>query len=53
LPPGAVLQGREIEALVDFLEAKIVNRGPITRDECLEALGERAARTCGRYPEKP
>ena len=53
LPPGSVLQRREIEALVDFLQAKIIGRGPITREECLEALGERAARTCSQYPAKP
>ena len=53
LPTGALLQRREIEALVDFLQAKIINRGPITRDECLEAFGERAADSCGQYPEHP
>lgn len=53
LPPGAVLQRREIEALADFLLARIVGRGPITREECMEALGERAARTCAQYPAKP
>jgi hypothetical protein len=53
LPPGAVLQRREIEALVDFLQAKIINRGPLTRDECIEALGARAARLCSQYPAQP
>jgi hypothetical protein len=53
LPPGAVLQRREIEALVDFLQAKIINGGPITRDECIEAFGERAARLCAQYPPQP
>jgi hypothetical protein len=51
LPPGSLLQRREIEALVDFLQAKIINRGPITREECLEAFGDRAARSCAQYPE--
>ena len=51
LPPGSLLQQREIEALVDFLKAKIINRGPVTRDECLEAFGERAANTCAQYPD--
>jgi hypothetical protein len=50
LPTGSLLQHREIEALIDFLQAKIINRGPITRDECLEALGERAAPSCAQYP---
>lgn len=53
LPPGSLLTPREIAALVDFLQAKIIGRGPITRQECLEALGERAARTCAQYPEAP
>jgi hypothetical protein len=53
LPPGSLLQLREIEALVDFLQAKIINRGPITRDECLEAFGERAARSCAQYSDHP
>jgi Cytochrome C oxidase, cbb3-type, subunit III len=51
LPPGSILNRREIEALVDFLQAKIIGRGPITRQECIEALGERAARTCANYPD--
>jgi mono/diheme cytochrome c family protein len=51
LPPGSVLSPREIGALVDFLEARIIDRGAITREECLEALGERAARTCAQYPQ--
>ena len=53
LPPGSLLQGREIEALVDFLQAKIISRGPITRDECLDAFGERAAHSCAQYPDHP
>ena len=53
LPPGSLLQNREIEALVDFLQAKIINRGSITRDECLEAFGERAAHSCAQYPDHP
>lgn len=53
LPPGSMLQHREIEALVDFLQARIINRGPITREECIDALGERAARTCSQYPSGP
>jgi mono/diheme cytochrome c family protein len=53
LPPGSVLSRREIAALVDFLQAKIIAHGPPTREECLEAFGERAARTCSQYPAKP
>jgi Cytochrome C oxidase, cbb3-type, subunit III len=53
LPAGSLLQHREIEALVDFLQARIINRGPITRNECLEAFGERAANSCAQYPDHP
>ena len=49
LPPGSVLSQREIEAVVDYLRAKMVGRGPITREECTEILGERV-RSCADYP---
>ena len=49
LPPGSVLSQREIEAVTDYLRAKVIGRGPITREECVEALGERV-RSCNDYP---
>lgn len=49
LPPGSVLSQREIEAVVDYLLAKVIGRGPITREECVEILGERV-RSCADYP---
>jgi len=53
LPPGSTLNGREIEAVADYLLAKVVGRGAeITRAECEEAYGE-GARMCARYPAKP
>jgi mono/diheme cytochrome c family protein len=53
LPPGSTLNKREIEAVADYLLAKVVGRGvEITRRECQEAYGE-DARMCARYPEKP
>jgi mono/diheme cytochrome c family protein len=52
LPPGATLQKREVEALADYLLAKIIGRGPITREECEETFGS-GARSCGQYPAKP
>jgi len=52
LPPGSTLQKREVEAVADYLLAKIVGRGPVTREECEEAFGK-GARTCGEYPSKP
>jgi hypothetical protein len=49
LPPSTTLPRRDIEALADFLRAKVIGRGPITRAECVEAFGEQA-RSCGDYP---
>ena len=37
--PAATLQPREIETLVDFLFAKIVGQGPMTRAKCAEYWG--------------
>ena len=46
LPHSTTLQRREIEVLADYLLAKIIRRGPVTRAECEEMFGERA-RSCG------
>jgi hypothetical protein len=48
-PPSTSLQKREVEILADFLLAKVIGRGPVTREECFEAFGERA-RSCNDYP---
>jgi mono/diheme cytochrome c family protein len=45
LPPGSTLQRREIEVLADYLLAKVIGRGPVTREECHEVFGEKA-RSC-------
>jgi hypothetical protein len=50
LPHSTTLQRREIEALADYLLAKIIRRGPVTRAECLEVFGERG-RSCGDIAE--
>jgi mono/diheme cytochrome c family protein len=53
LPPGSTLNRREIEAVADYLLAKVIGRGAeITRAECEEAYGD-GARMCNRYPAKP
>ena len=52
LPPGSTLQKREVEAVADYLLAKIIGRGPVTREECEVAFGT-GARSCGEYPAKP
>lgn len=49
LPPGSTLQVREAEAIADYLLAKFVGRGPITRAECEESYGT-GARNCNEYP---
>jgi mono/diheme cytochrome c family protein len=49
-PPSTTLHRREIEALADYLRAKVIGRGPITREECLDYFGERARTSCGDYP---
>jgi mono/diheme cytochrome c family protein len=53
LPPASTLNKREIEAVVDYLLAKVVGRGPVvTREECEEAYGD-GARQCAKYAAKP
>jgi hypothetical protein len=52
LPPGATLQKREASAIADYLLAKVIGRGPVTREECEEVFSERGARACGQYPAK-
>ena len=49
LPPSTTLPKRDIEVLADYLIAKVIGRGAITREECFETLGERV-RSCNDYP---
>jgi len=49
LPPSTTLPKRDIEALADYLIGKVIGRGPVTREECFETLGERV-RSCNDYP---
>jgi hypothetical protein len=37
--PAATLQAREIEAIADFLMAKVVNKGPMDHAKCVEFWG--------------
>ena len=37
--PAATLQQREIDRLVDFLQAKVVGQGPMNRAACIEYWG--------------
>ncbi|HEY4407275.1 MAG TPA: cytochrome c [Xanthobacteraceae bacterium] len=52
LPPGTTLQRREVEVIADYLLARIVGRGAVTRAECLETFGAGAG-SCEEYPAKP
>jgi mono/diheme cytochrome c family protein len=52
LPPGATLQQREVEVIADYLKARIIGRGAVTREECLETFGT-GARSCDDYPGRP
>jgi hypothetical protein len=51
LPPGSTLAEREFAVVADYLLAKVIGRGTITREECIEVFGERA-RSCSDYPAK-
>jgi hypothetical protein len=52
LPPSTTLQRREVEVIADYLLAKVIGRGAVTRAECLETYGA-GAQHCDDYPEKP
>ena len=52
LPPSTTLQKREVEAIADYLLAKFIGRGAVTREECQEVFGA-GGRACGQYPAKP
>jgi Spy/CpxP family protein refolding chaperone len=45
------LQPFEIDAVADYVAAKIKGAGPVTRAECTEFFGETGAE-CDKYPEK-
>jgi hypothetical protein len=38
-----------LEVIADYLLAKVIGRGPVTREECFETLGERV-RSCSDLP---
>ena len=47
--PAATLQNREVERLVDFLLARIVRQGDMTRAKCIEFWGEEVG-VCATLP---
>jgi mono/diheme cytochrome c family protein len=48
---NTTLQPDEIDALADYVAAKIKGAGPVTRAQCQEYFGEATSR-CDKYPEK-
>jgi mono/diheme cytochrome c family protein len=51
-PPSTTLPRRDIELVADYLLAKVIGRGAITRQECEEKLGPRV-RSCAELPPAP
>jgi mono/diheme cytochrome c family protein len=45
------LQPEEIDALADYIAAKLKGAGPVTRGQCADYFSPTAAR-CDRYPER-
>jgi hypothetical protein len=48
--PATTLQPREVELLVDFLEAKVVGKGPMDRAKCIEYWGSEVE-ACSEFPK--
>lgn len=48
--PATTLQPREIEAIADFLMAKVVNKGPMDHAKCVEFWGTDVD-ACGELPK--
>ena len=46
--PASTLQPREIEAIADFLMAKVVNKGPMDHAKCVEFWGSEVD-ACGEF----
>ena len=48
--PPATLQTREVEAIVDFLFAKVIGKGPMDRAKCIEYWGSDVD-ACSEFPK--
>jgi cbb3-type cytochrome c oxidase subunit III len=48
--PPATLQVREVEAIADFLFAKVVKQGPMDHDKCIEFWGSEVE-ACEEFPK--
>jgi len=48
--PPATLQMREIERIADFLFARVIKQGPMSRAKCVEFWGSEDS-ACGEFPK--
>jgi mono/diheme cytochrome c family protein len=48
---NTTLQADEIDALADYVAAKLKGAGPVTREECFDYFGKGLSR-CDKYPER-
>ena len=48
---NTMLQPEEIDALADYIVAKIKGAGPVTHAQCVDYFGPKTSR-CDRYPEQ-
>ncbi len=48
--PPATLQVREVDAIADFLVAKVVKQGPMDHAKCIEFWGSEVE-ACGEFPK--
>jgi mono/diheme cytochrome c family protein len=48
--PPSTLQVREVEAIADFLVAKVVKQGPMNHAKCIEFWGSEVG-ACGEFPK--
>jgi hypothetical protein len=48
--PPSTLQVREVEAIADFLVAKVVKQGPMDHAKCIEFCGSEVD-ACGEFPK--
>ena len=48
--PAATLQPREVDSIVDFLSAKVVNQGPMIHAKCVEFWGS-DVESCREFPK--
>jgi hypothetical protein len=48
--PPATLQNREIEYIADFMFAKVIGKGPMSHEKCVEYWGQETE-ACGEFPK--